>query len=147
MVTVAHVRAKVPAKWTAVYVGRAMPGLEGSPLGNPLPVVGRRWTDEAERWTRWLAEHEDPRVREAAGRALTARGYAQGEAATLYREVLREQCRRATPQREEVLRLARLVQAGERLALQCWCAPRPCHAAVVRDAVLGYAGRKVRDVG
>lgn len=139
---VAHVRDAVPNGHHVVYVGRAMPGREGSVFGNPLPVRGRTWTPAAQAWTAHLATHAELEVREAARAALLARGYAQGEAATFYRHVLRAQCREAhSPQRTALLRLARLVAAGETLTLQCWCAPQPCHAAVIRDAILGYARR------
>lgn len=39
-----------------------------------------------------------------------------------------------------VARLAGRVMKGENLALSCWCAPSPCHAAVLRDKILELAG-------
>lgn len=39
------------------------------------------------------------------------------------------------PMYQEVLKLAHRVAAGESLALECWCAPLPCHADVIRSAV------------
>lgn len=124
-----------------IYVGRAMPGREGSVFGNPLPVVGGRWTAEAQAWSEHLARHADPGVVEIAREAMARRGYERGQAAGLYLHVLREQCRRDSPQRRELLRLAWLHLQGVHLALQCWCHPNPCHATVICQAVLGYASR------
>lgn len=121
-----------------VYVGRG----RGSVLGNPLPVIGKgAWTAEAAHWTKALLESPDPQVQAAAARAWARRGFEQGEAAALYRHVLRVQCCSATPQRAAVLELARAVADGEALHLTCWCTPRPCHAEVIREAVVGYARR------
>jgi hypothetical protein len=36
--------------------------------------------------------------------------------------------------------LSARVRAGERLALACWCAPKPCHADALRAAVLAQTG-------
>lgn len=36
----------------------------------------------------------------------------------------------------ELLRLARLVRAGERVVLGCWCVPLACHGEVVRSCLL-----------
>lgn len=140
-IIVTNVRAAVPAGFTPVYVGRTMPGREGSVFGNPLPLAGKRWTEEARHWSDVLARHPDARVRQVAEQALGARGYRQGDAAQLYRLVLREQVRRGDVQLSALLDLSERLRRGERLALQCWCAPKPCHALVVRDAVLGYARR------
>lgn len=141
-IIVTHIRRPVPEGYTQIYVGRAMPGQPGSPLGNPLPVIGARWTDEATRWTAFLQQSWQPATRAAAEQAVRARGYVQGDAAALYREVLRHQCVTDTPQFREVMRLARRVAAGEALALACWCAPaKTCHAEVIREAVLGFARR------
>ena len=138
-VVVVNVRSVLPAGVTPVYVGRAMPGRAGSVFGNPLPLVGKTWTPEAERWTRFLMTQAG--AEQIAQRALADRGYVQGDAARLYRLVLREQVRRGDVQLAALLELAERVRQGESIALQCWCAPRPCHAVVIRDAVLGYARR------
>lgn len=140
-IIVTNVRAAVPAGFTPVYVGRTMPGREGSVFGNPLPLAGKRWTEEARHWSDVLARHPDARVRQVAEQALGAQGYRQGDAAQLYRLVLREQVRRGDVQLSALMDLGERLRRGERLALQCWCVPKPCHALVVRDAVLGYARR------
>lgn len=31
--------------------------------------------------------------------------------------------------------LADRIEAGEKLGLQCWCTPKPCHADVIKSAV------------
>lgn len=143
-VIVINVREAAPQGFTKVYVGRAMPGREGSVFGNPLPVIGKRWTHEAEHWTRLLCGELDEHVRQTAELALARKGYQQGDAAHLYRFVLRELCRTRAPQFDELMRLAQRVANAEALALACWCSPAPCHAEVVREAVLGYAARLVK---
>lgn len=40
-----------------------------------------------------------------------------------------------TPQREAIDRLAVRVAAGERLALQCWCSPKACHADIIKQLI------------
>lgn len=35
-----------------------------------------------------------------------------------------------------VMALTERVRLGESLALRCWCAPRPCHADILKDAIL-----------
>ena len=72
-IIVTNVRAAVPAGFTPVYVGRTMPGREGSVFGNPLPLAGKRWTEEARHWSDVLARHPDARVRQVAEQALGAR--------------------------------------------------------------------------
>lgn len=142
-VTVIHIRQSAPEGYTKIYVGRAMPGREGSVFGNPLAVKGKEWSNEAEHWTRLLCSDLNQSVRQIAATALARKGYEQGEAAQLYRFVLREQCRKKAPQFDELQRLAHRAAQGEALALACWCAPAPCHAEVVRDAILGYAARLI----
>ena len=44
-----------------------------------------------------------------------------------------------SPQERELRRLLAQARAGE-LELLCWCHPLPCHAEVVRGAVLWLAG-------
>lgn len=36
--------------------------------------------------------------------------------------------------------LARRAKAGEQLALQCWCAPDPCHGHVLQEDICAIAG-------
>lgn len=45
----------------------------------------------------------------------------------------------STVQRTAVAVIAERLIAGERVALFCWCAPEPCHGAIVRREVLRYA--------
>ena len=44
-----------------------------------------------------------------------------------------------SPQERELRRLLAQARSGE-LELLCWCAPLPCHAEVVRSALLWLAG-------
>lgn len=46
-----------------------------------------------------------------------------------------------SPQELELRRLLAQAQSGE-LELLCWCAPLPCHADVVRSALLWLAGEE-----
>ena len=46
-----------------------------------------------------------------------------------------------SPQERELRRLLERARAGE-LELLCWCHPLPCHAEVVRGAVLWLAGEE-----
>ena len=39
-----------------------------------------------------------------------------------------------------VRELAQRLRNGERMALRCWCAPRPCHAEIIRGKVYELAG-------
>ena len=47
----------------------------------------------------------------------------------------------SSPQERELKRLLAQAQSGE-LELPCWCAPLPCHAEVVRSALLWLAGEE-----
>ena len=42
--------------------------------------------------------------------------------------------------------LARRLLNGEQLALSCWCAPRQCHAEIIRDNVFEFAGVSIPPV-
>lgn len=46
-----------------------------------------------------------------------------------------------SPQEQELRRLLEQARVGE-LELLCWCHPLPCHAEVVRGAVLWLAGEE-----
>lgn len=54
-----------------------------------------------------------------------------------YREWLRAQFSERTKVRAEVEKLAARVKAGERIALECWCAPCACHGDVLIEAIEG----------
>lgn len=43
-----------------------------------------------------------------------------------------------TPQHNEVVRILRLSLKPEGVALACWCAPKACHAQVIREAAIRY---------
>lgn len=60
-----------------------------------------------------------------------------------YRSWLRQHYRRCGPERQELERLLQLALAGP-LELVCYCAPRSCHADVIREALLGMA--RARDL-
>jgi hypothetical protein len=53
-----------------------------------------------------------------------------------YRRWVRAQWRRGGAVRQELERLAVQYRHDGQLTWLCWCAPLPCHADVVREAVL-----------
>jgi Domain of unknown function (DUF4326) len=61
-----------------------------------------------------------------------------------YRRWLRAQWRHGGAVRQELERLAAKYRRDGPLTLLCWCAPRPCHADVIREAVLGMCAKEVR---
>ena len=63
--------------------------------------------------------------------------YGRAQAMQRYRVWLRRQWQVGGAVKAALLDLARAYQAQGALTLRCWCAPRPCHAAVIREAVLG----------
>ena len=36
----------------------------------------------------------------------------------------------------EIEKVADRVASGEKIALQCWCSPKPCHADIIKSAVI-----------
>ena len=55
-----------------------------------------------------------------------------------YRSWLRQQWKTRGPARGELERLLELAKAGP-LELICWCAPKACHADVIREALEALA--------
>jgi Domain of unknown function (DUF4326) len=49
-----------------------------------------------------------------------------------YRQDLEADWARSGPMSQAIKGLAARVGAGERMALRCWCAPKPCHAELIR---------------
>ena len=99
-------------KWktpgVVVYVGRAIASLdlEGSVLGNPFRIE----EDSIEERRGVIAQYKlwfDEQRKDPASLVSI-----------------------------ELARLTAIVRSGERLVLSCWCAPLPCHAEVIRDAIL-----------
>ena len=64
-----------------------------------------------------------------------------------YRAWLREQYRHDGAVRRALRQLAMRYLTDGALTLICWCAPQPCHAEVIRDAVLGmvHAWERARE--
>jgi hypothetical protein len=60
------------------------------------------------------------------------------------RQWLRAQWRHGGAVRQALERLAAQYRRDGQLTLRCWCAPRPCHADVIREAVLGICAKEVR---
>ncbi|MNR71380.1 hypothetical protein D3C71_19950 [compost metagenome] len=48
------------------------------------------------------------------------------------------------PITQELRRLGRLVDSGQPIAMQCWCAPRPCHGNPLRAQLERMLGRDLR---
>lgn len=109
-IRVAHLSA---APKPYVYVGRQMPGIPASPLGNPY-----RGDGAIESFRAWLRRSYGAYVRQ--GDAAPQEAWAAGR---------------------ELERLAEVYRAEGALTLACWCAPEPCHADVIADAVVGIVAR------
>lgn len=111
-----------------------------TPLGNPFPVLGvGRWSERTEAAIR-LAFPLGSAVFDEARRAG---GFGRGATLDAYRTWLRVCLREGGPVRVAVEDLVSRVASGERLALGCFCAPRPCHAEVVREVVLGLVRERL----
>jgi hypothetical protein len=68
----------------------------------------------------------------------------RAEVVATYRAWLRRQWRQGGPVRDELERLVAQYRRDRQLTLLCWRAPRPCHADVIREAVLGICVKEVR---
>lgn len=87
----------------------------------PTEYIGRAWAG------RPASPLGNPfRMRDERGRA----GVIQS-----YRQWLWMKWAENGSEKEELLRIARRVKAGEEVTLGCWCAPLPCHGDVVASAV------------
>src|SRR3989442_12620379 len=71
------------------------------------------------------------------GNPYTLQVYSRTDAIARYRIWLRLQWQRHGEVHAALLELARAYQERDELTLLCWCAPRRCHAEVIREAVLG----------
>ncbi|MGE3537773.1 MAG: DUF4326 domain-containing protein [Candidatus Tectimicrobiota bacterium] len=71
------------------------------------------------------------------GNPYTLKVYTRTDAIERYRIWLRQQWQRQGEVQAELLQLARQYHERGALTLVCWCAPRRCHAEVIREAVLG----------
>jgi hypothetical protein len=71
------------------------------------------------------------------GNPYTLKEYNRTDAIARYRLWLRQQWQRHSEVHAALLQLARQYHEQGALTLVCWCAPRPCHAEVIREAVLG----------
>jgi hypothetical protein len=56
-----------------------------------------------------------------------------------YRRWLWAQMQEETPARAAIMELVTRFNAGERISLGCWCAPRACHGDVIKRAIEHYA--------
>ena len=53
-----------------------------------------------------------------------------------YSERLQTDWARGGPMSQAIRGIAAKAAAGERVALRCWCAPKPCHADLLKDLVV-----------
>ncbi len=90
------------------YVGRAYGGFQASALAN--------------QWRR----------QEVGGKAQAIQLYREWLNNVMQQGALRDE---TCPAWKELLQLAQLHKEGEDIQLGCWCAPEPCHAEVVRQAI------------
>jgi hypothetical protein len=73
------------------------------------------------------------------GNKFTAEKYGREKAIQLYREWLLEQMRVLSAPARALQQLAFRVANGEDLVLVCSCAPKACHAEVIREMALKIA--------
>ena len=109
---VISVRSLVPNAKGITYIGRSCSGWKPSVLGNPHHVGGECPT---------------------CGKTHEA-----GETLELYRTWLREEWVKNGEVKAELVRIAKLVKAGETVTLGCWCKRHgwePCHGDVVDEVV------------
>jgi hypothetical protein len=59
----------------------------------------------------------------------------RAEVIDLYSRDLERDWAQSGPKKKAILALAARVEAGERIALRCWCAPERCHAELIRDRI------------
>ncbi|MDB5044417.1 MAG: hypothetical protein JWQ08_467 [Deinococcus sp.] len=108
-----NARHPIPVGYTAIYVGRKSTyqpafGADFSILGNPFPIGKNGSRPEViALYRQWL----QTRLRVSVGGKVS------------YPD---------TPQSRAVQALVERVEAGEHLALICWCAPLACHADVIK---------------
>jgi len=128
-ITIANAHDSPPSsEWPEwyVYVGRAVnrKGLGRSSLANPYPIGQRlAFADENERpVTRRLTRDDAIGLYQSY---IT--GYPWKD--DIPREV-----------RRELRRLRALLAKHGKLVLVCWCAPKSCHAEVIREALLRSKG-------
>lgn len=113
MISVGNVR-KVELPGEHVYIGRAMPGIKASPLGNPIKfgyvcrMCGER-------------HYDDPR-----GRAQLIECY------STYLSI--EWAKKGGKVEAELIRLAKLSKSVD-IVLDCWCAPKACHGDMIKLAI------------
>ncbi len=125
-ITIANIRdfivnGKLCLPENAVYVGREVRryGLKASPLANPWKAGEKPYPQAAEVFTR---EDAVETYREYLALRPSKRQDRFGEYATC-------------AEGQELDRLTELVRKGP-LVLVCWCAPKLCHAEVIRDCIM-----------
>lgn len=65
------------------------------------------------------------------------------EVCDAYMEHLRRSWRSNTQVRNKLKGIARLVESGQRIALQCYCHPKRCHADEIAKAIEGIISKEV----
>jgi hypothetical protein len=127
-ITIANARdIPLPSEWPAwfVYVGRENKsrGLKASPLANPF-VIGQPFARIRE--TSYGGEYSTGPINRETSIALF-RSRLDGDIADGVTWV------RAC---QEIQRLKSLLAKYRKLTLVCWCAPKRCHAEVIREKLL-----------
>lgn len=64
----------------------------------------------------------------------------------LFEATLRADWKANGPMRQAIEAIANDVEAGRSIALQCWCAPRPCHGDVIKRAIEGVIKKRAKCV-
>lgn len=60
----------------------------------------------------------------------------RGSVIAYFRQYLEQSRLSRAKEWREIERLAQRVADGEKLALMCWCSPKPCHGDIIRNAIL-----------
>jgi hypothetical protein len=77
----------------------------------------------------------------ALGNPFTEQRYGRNAAIAHYQDWLAQRLSASAPSDAKTLfnALQARVRAGEKIALQCWCAPKACHADVIRERLMESA--------
>lgn len=82
------------------------------------------------------------------GSALANPYHGQENDRDLYRKWLWRQMQTGNPAGMVVASMRDTIVKGKKVALECWCAPAPCHADIIKNALDWAVGREVaREMG
>lgn len=145
---VGDIRKRPETGEIGVYIGRNMPGQNASPLGNPLPLIGKTWNTAAQHAAETLALRGSEPTAQAAREALKNKGWPSGLAGgQAYAEILQLQCQaKDSPQRAELERIKTMLKSGSAVVLQCWCnGAAHCHGQVIKERIINELNEQISE--